>query len=230
MSLAPAIHPAIRGVEGKPHEVAKTCAAPGCISLSQQAHHIWARSYLRGQPYEWVLLPSGRIISNRLGLCLRHHQDVTGDVGGHKAMIRLESDETFVWLSADGEEWLHCGLLSPQPFSETPVRITEKRVQRHTHPDLEPGETCHSCGYTRPASRATLPKRKRRSYTVNVPDDSEIGVEVLDEWVEQFAVLLGFGEDAKKSLTRYHVFCVVMAWAMQNRDVFLLDIANANAA
>lgn len=234
MSLAPAIHPDIRGVEGKRHEVNPTCAAPGCITPSAEGHHVWSRSHLRGEPTEWVRLPSGRIVSNVIGLCRRHHRDVTGNIGGHGAMIQMTPDETFIWLSSVDRiapEWVHHGLLHPQPWSAEPVEVTQPKTKPHHHTDLEEGETCQSCGYTRPVrSKSAGPKRKRKSYTVNVPDDSEIGVEVLDEWVEQFAAILGFGEDAKRSLTRYHVFCVVMAWAMTNRQQFIREIQEANAA
>jgi hypothetical protein len=234
VTLAPAVHPAIRGVEGKARPVEKTCAAPGCISLSQQAHHIWSRSFLRGQPYEWVALPSGRVISNTIGLCMRHHAEVTGGIGGHAAMIRLEADETFIWLQAGVEDgvatWTHQGLLHPQPWSETPlpeedpVPVPETRSAAEHHHDLEPGETCDSCGYTRPPKRAVGHKRGAKTYTLVVPDDAEIGADILDDWVEQFAVILGFGDDLSSRLVRYHVMVAVFAWCMQNRSQFVKDI------
>jgi len=243
VTLAPAVHPAIRGVEGKPRPVEKTCAAPGCISLSQQAHHIWSRSFLRGQPYDWVQLPSGRVISNTLGLCMRHHNDVTGGIGGHQAMIRLESDETFIWLAAgvvDGvPTWTHQGLLHPQPWSETPAipgedpapePEPEKRSAAEHHHDLEPGETCDSCGYTRPPKRAVGHKRGAKTYSMVVPDDAEIGADILDDWVEQFAVILGFGDDLTSRLVRYHVMVAVLAWTMQHRTEFIADIAEVAAS
>ena len=98
MTLAPRIDPEIRGVPGSRAEMNVTCAAPACISRSQQGHHMWPRSYLRGQPTEWVRLPSGKVVSNVVGLCVRHHNDVTGAIGGHKAMIRLEMGDQFIWL------------------------------------------------------------------------------------------------------------------------------------
>jgi len=237
MSLAPAVHPGIRGVEGKARPVEKVCCAPGCISLSQQGHHMWSRSFLRGQPYDWVALPSGRVVSNVVGLCMRHHNDVTGGVGGHRAMIRLESDETFIWLTAEdtdhGPGWVHRGLLHPQPWSETPVEPAAPAAVRpsaaHSHPDLEPGQTCDSCGYTRPAKRAVGHKRGSKTYSLVVPDDAEIGADVLDEWVEQFAVVLGFGTDVSQRLVRYHTMVAVFAWAMMHRTEFIADIKEAAA-
>jgi len=187
---------------------------------------------LQGQPQEWVSLPSGRVVSNVIGLCRRHHNEVTGGPGGHKAMIQLAPEERFIWLTPDGNGWVHHGLLFPQPFSETPVDRPSVKKKAHSHPDLEPGETCQSCGYTRPLGKKSEPgpKRRAKSYTMRVPDDTEIGSDVLDDWVSQFATILGFGEDAQKSLTRYHVFTVVLAWAMQHRQEFIKDISEANAA
>lgn len=241
MSLAPAVHPDIRGVEGRPRPVDLHCAAPGCISVSQECHHMWAKSYLRGQPYEWVILPSGRVISNRLGLCLRHHRYVTGGIGGHQAMIRLESDETFIWLEAsptDPGDWIHLGLLHPQPWSETPVEppveqaepVQTRRSAAHAHPNLEEGQTCDSCGYTRPVKRPVGHKRGAKTYTLIVPDDSEVGADVLDEWIEQFAVVLGFGSDVSQRLVRYHTMVAVLAWAMMHRTEFIADLKEAAAS
>jgi hypothetical protein len=200
--------------------------------MSQQGHHMWSRSYLRGQPYDWVKLPSGRVISNIIGLCMRHHNDVTGGIGGHAAMIRLESDETFIWLEADGG-WVHRGLLHPQPWSADPVDVAPARAVAaspvHSHPNLEEGETCDSCGYTRPVKRESMPKRKSKSYGITVPDDAEVGSDVLDEWVSQFSVILGFGDDVSQRLVRYHVIVAVLAWAGMHRAEFIADIKEAAA-
>jgi hypothetical protein len=243
MSLAPAVHPDIRGVEGKARPVETTCCVPGCISLSQQGHHMWSRSFLRGQPYDWVKLPSGRVISNVVGLCMRHHNAVTGEIGGHGSMIRLESDETFIWLDVERDydvpgvqtNWIHRGLLHPQPHSETPVEKPVEPVEKpplsaaHSHPDLEPGEQCGSCGYTRPLPKEPGAKRPSKTYTLIVPDDAEVGADVLDDWIEQFAVILGFGSDVSQRLVRYHVMVAVLAWAGMHRAEFIADIKEAAA-
>lgn len=237
MSLAPAVHPDIRGVEGKPHPVATHCACPGCISVSQQRHHMWAKSYLRGQPLEWVSLPSGRVVSNGIGLCMRHHGFVTGGVGGHKAQIHLEPDETFIWLEVENpgmnSEWVNRGMLHPQPYSDTPVDLEPVKAKisaAHAHPNLEPGETCSSCGYQRPLPRPPGPARKTKSYGMLVPDDAEIGADVLDDWVEQLAMILGFGSDVSQRLVRYHTIVAALAWTMQNRQQFIEDIMEVKAS
>jgi len=72
-------------------------------------------------------------------------------------------------------------------------------------------------------------KRGSKTYSLVVPDDAEIGADVLDEWVEQFAVVLGFGEDVSQRLVRYHTMVAVFAWAMMHRTEFIADIKEAAA-
>jgi hypothetical protein len=109
-----------------------------------------------------------------------------------------------------------------------PVRA--KISAAHHHPDLEPGETCGSCGYTRPVPREKGAKRPTKSYGLLVPDDAEIGAEVLDEWVEQIALILGFGDDVSQRLVRYHTIVAALAWTMQHRQQFIEDIKEVAAA
>lgn len=223
MTLAPLVDPAIRGVEGKDPDTNSWCSVPGCVSRAQHRHHIWARSFLRGQPLGWVSLPSGSVIGNLTGLCIRHHEMVTGNVGGHKAHIRTMGDILEWWELVDGE-W-HCmGPLYPQPpvkSVEKPQEKTVSKMAHHVH--LKEGETCGSCGYTKPEKREPGPKRATSTWTVKVPEDAEIGAEILDDWVDQFAVMMGFG-DASKGITRYHVLAPVLAWAMQNRFQFIEEL------
>ena len=227
MSLAPAIDPLICGIEGKKPKVNEWCPIPGCISRAQEGHHLWAKSYLRGQPQNWVQLPSLSICQNVMGLCTRHHRDVTGDTGGHEGWIKLEHGDVFVYYEADGSGWKAVGPLKPQPKIVAASGNGEAKADvSRAHLDLKPGETCDQCGYTRPAKRDPLPRRKQASWAVTVPADAEIGADVLDDWVEQFAVLLGF-EEPKKGLARYHVIAVVFAWSMQNRGSLIEDITES---
>ena len=228
MSLAPAIDPLICGIEGKKPKVNEWCPIPGCISRAQEGHHLWAKSYLRGQPQNWVQLPSLSVCANVMGLCTRHHRDVTGDPGGHQGWIKLEHGDVFVYYEPNGRGWEARGALKPQPEIlglHREKHEDEAKVGR-AHLDLKPGETCDQCGYTRPAKRDPLPRRRQATWGVSVPADSEIGADVLDDWVEQFAVLLGF-EESKKGVARYHVIATVFAWAMQNRGTLIEDITEA---
>jgi hypothetical protein len=230
MSLAPLVSPDVRGVSGKDPPVERRCSIPGCLSLTQEGHHLWSRSFLRGQPTGWVRVPSGATIANKTGLCLRHHRLITGPVGGHGGWIKLEHGDILTYWEHENGAWVPIGPLDPQPQvvgrKEESVPLAIARA--HTH--LEPGETCESCGYTRPTKRKALPARKVSTWGVVVPDDAEIGAEVLDDWVEQFAALLGLETEGGSRLLRYHVLSVVLAWAMQHRDTFISDIEEVTAA
>ena len=228
MSLAPLVDPLVRGVEGKKPEANDWCPIPGCISRAQEGHHLWSKSYLRGQPQNWVQLPSLSICQNVMGLCTRHHRDVTGDPGGHQGWIKLEHGDVFVYHEPNGSGWKAVGPLKPQPkiVAAGGGDGNPKPDVSREHLHLKPGESCDKCGYTRPTKRDPLPRRKQASWTVNVPADAEIGAEILDDWVEQFAVLLGF-EEAKKGVARYHVIAVVFAWSMQNRGSLIEDITES---
>ena len=227
MTLAPMIAPEIRGVKGKAPAIHGWCVVPGCISRSQHGHHMWPRSYLVGQPQDWVRLPSGAVVANKVGLCVAHH----GDVTEHRSCIRLEAGDVFVWFDRAEGQWIASGPLAPQPYIEQRKgdSVAEAVEAVHPHRDLNPGETCDSCGYTKPEKRAAGPRRPSATWTVNVPEDAEIGADVLDEWTEQFAVLMGLDPEAKR-LVRYHVLAVVMAWAMQHREAFIADMVESRQA
>jgi len=237
MSLAPMIHPSIRGVEGRRRDVSPTCVVPGCISLAQHGHHMWARSYLRGQPTEWVSLPSGRIVTNVVGLCIRHHSQVTGEVGGHKAMIRLEEDETFIWLTAQtgksappysitGTQWISDGAINPQPWYEVADEAPIVKKKAHLH--LDPGQTCGSCGYTQPRKAKPGPKRKTVAWTARVPDDAENGAEELDLLTENIGRRIGLDGDMKIGTARYHALMALAAFYYANETTFIEDWKEAS--
>ena len=61
---------------------------------------------------------------------------------------------------------------------------------------------------------------------VTVPDDAEIGADVLDGWVEDFAIVLGMDEYSSR-LKRYHVLSFVLGWAGINRAQLIADVAEA---
>ena len=90
MTLAPLVDPSVRGVEGKPSIVTDRCVAPGCPDFARERHHMWPRSFLQGQPNEWVSV-QGQVIPNVVGLCYHHHLQVTG-TKGHLAHIRWNED------------------------------------------------------------------------------------------------------------------------------------------
>ena len=216
MTLAPSIQ--ARGLEWKRAERNKVCAAPGCISMSQHGHPIWPRGYLRSQPQEWVEVADGRVWSNVIGLCVRHHADVTGGIQGHKA--RLDYLEgSFLWV--DLRDATRNGLLHPQPEDGRPSPARAHRPHDR-HLQLAEGETCDQCGYTKPTARVG-PKREVKDWTALVPADAEIGADVLDTWIDDFAAVLGL-EVSSRRLLRYHVLALVLAWASQNLPQLIEDI------
>jgi len=224
MTLAPLVDPSIKGVEGQPGELRPSCAAPGCSSLSQQRHHLFPKSFLRGQPLEWVSI-GGRTFQNTVGLCVACHSAVTGEVGGHRAHIRFNPDlGLFEWWArmsdpGEGENWVYVAPLAHQGL--IPEEPEAKRIRRAEG-------LCSECGRPKAQPRRMDPSHRRKTATwgVVVPDDAEVGTDVMDDWIDQYAVLLGFGE-ATSRLKRYHVIAVLFAWVNQNRDLFLKDLEEA---
>jgi len=230
MTLAPTTEVGVRGEPGKPYTLAERCSAPGCPSRATEGHHLFPRSYLRGQPYSWVRLPEGTICGNLAGLCTQHHNQVTGEIGGHRAWIQFDQG-LFWWAgrSAVGDasryesfavEWVRIGPLDPQPPG-----VEVKPEERP--PDTEE-EVCPRCGHHK-KPRAPAPRRKSKTWTVEVPDDGEVGADNLDEWVDEFAVMLGF-DDERSRLRRYHALAHMFVWIGQQREQFAADVREAAEA
>ena len=226
MTLAPLVDPSIHGVEGKPVELSRHCVTPGCISLAQQRHHLWPKSFLRGQPYEWVSV-QGHVMANSVGLCIRHHSMVTGGIGGHMGKITYSTKlRIFEWWEEKEEDgwkkWLSHGPLRGQALVE-PVPEA-RRVRR------EEG-LCPTCGRAAPKERKTVdghPKRKAKTWGILVPDDEEIGADVLDVYIEDLGVLMGLNADSPR-LLRYHVLVPVLEWVTQQKPQFIHDWEEASA-
>jgi hypothetical protein len=229
MTLLPSAEFGIRGVEGKAYDVESVCAAPGCGRPSVHVHHLWPRSFLRGQPYEWVGMPDGTVIGNRVGLCVEHHEPVTGMIGGHRAKIVFESG-VFWWEEKAPDQppilvarWVRTGALVYQP----PGAIARE------HPAIEAvndglDEVCPSCGKPK-APKRKLPRLARRNtkeWTLVVPDDMEIGAELLDTWADDVAEILGFSDESSR-LRRYHAIATTLAYVITNRKTFVEDLAKA---
>ena len=216
--------PEIRGVEGKPAKLSEWCVVPGCLSLTQQRHHLWPKSYLRGQPYEWVEV-DGKVIPNSVGLCVRHHGWVSSPVGGHKAKITYDPDTgLFDWWELVNGEMAATGLLRSQALVAPEPEV--KRVRRQEG-------LCPSCGRVQPHEKAKtqngLPKRKAKTWTLLVPDDGEEGAEILNTYVEDLAVVMGLDPEGQR-LLRYHVLVPVLEWVNQNKGAFISDWEEAATA
>jgi hypothetical protein len=165
-------------------------------------------------------------MQNSVGLCVACHQAVTGDVGGHRAHIRYNpSLSIFEWWAKgggdDGESnWFYVGPIKKQRFIDPHPEARRVRAQEGLCPEC--GQPLRSHTHQHPPG----PKRKVSTWSVVVPDDGEVGSDVMDEWVDQFAVMLGFG-DAATRLRRYHVLALVLSWAAMNKEQFLSDLEEA---
>lgn len=218
MTLAPLVSPEIRGVEGKPVTLGEWCLAPGCIALAQQRHHFWPKSYLRGQPYEWVEV-MGLTIPNSGGICMRHHSAVTGMVGGHTAHIRWSEKLSLLewWelsIEIESEHWENRGPIKGQNFvAPEPEAARVRRAE----------QLCPTCGKPKSKHRKdALPKRKSKSWGVTVPDDGEVGADILDTYIENLGVLMGLDASSPR-LLRYHVLVPVLEWVSQDSARFVAE-------
>jgi hypothetical protein len=221
------------GVKGPSFKVGPKCANPRCHNggrrWAEHAHHIFRRSALGGD-FKWVEI-DGFLVGNLTGLCVPCHNDVTGEIGGHRAAIRWDARaKVFNWCRVVGHgneiEFLKVGPLDPQP--PTPDSLTA----RASGPKHE-SEACPFCGQTRrrrksPASTAAGQRRRRKNWIVSVPGDSEDGAGILDAFVDDVAELLGAGEWDERN-RRYWALVHALAWLMQHREEFARD-AKAEAA
>jgi hypothetical protein len=217
ITLAPLVHPSVHGVEGKPVELGRWCITPGCLALAQQRHHFWPKSFLRGQPYEWVSV-NGLTVANSGGVCMRHHNAVTGMVGGHMAHVRWsEKLKLLEWWELDvgmeGGNWYCRGPLKEQGF--TTPEPEAARVRRSE-------QLCPTCGKPKAKHRTSLPKRKSKSWQVTVPDDGEVGADILDTYVENLGTLMGLDAQSPR-LLRYHVLVPVLEWVSQDSARFIAE-------
>jgi hypothetical protein len=225
VTLAPLVREDIRGVEGKPAPLTEWCVVPGCISKAQQRHHLWPKSYLRGQPYEWVRIGE-RTIPNSVGMCVTHHAWVTGEPGGHRGKVTWsEALGLFEWWELDAEgDFQNRGPLRGQALVDPEPEV--RRVRR------EEG-LCPTCGRVAPREKAKTqnghPKRPTKSWNILVPTDSEAGGDVLDVYVEDLAVLMGLDPESPR-LLRYHVLVPVLEWVNQNKTEFIADWEEAAQA
>lgn len=217
----------VKGVKGTAYKVGPVCANPGCNRFADHAHHIFRRSQLAGD-YAWVELEN-QVYPNLCGLCVACHNDVTGDVGGHKAAIKLGvASGSYFWNIVHVEHGVvcyeHVGRLDPHP--PTPQSLTEERALGQ---EDRVSEHCPFCGQTKRRRRDTAgptTRRRRKTWTVSVPDDAEDGAEILDTFVDEVATLLGAGEWDERN-RRYWALVHVLAWAMQQREQFAKDVRQA---
>jgi len=205
----------LRGEKGAPYKVGPHCSHPGCNSWADHAHHIVRRSQLGGD-FPWVLI-DGKLYANLTGLCAMHHDEVTGRVGGHQAAIRLV-EGIFYWcsLAQRGDEMVYIPFAPLEPQPPNPESLASR-----ASPDPD-SEHCPFCGQSKRRRREGLtasasPRRRRKSWTIKVPDDEEDGAQVLDTLLDDLAPIVGIEPNATG---RYYVVAMALVFCQQMRQEF----------
>jgi hypothetical protein len=215
----------IRGFPGNAYDVPFSCSHPDCDQPAAHTHHCWPRSHLRNQPYEWVKLPDGTVIGNRLGFCVKHHDMLTGEIGGYRARLRWEAG--IMWWEAR----VPTGGGLTLSFQRVGPTRHQPPVAGHeiVHDGTAEGEVCPTCGHHKKPKQSDRSKlrpgreTKMKEYTIQTPEGE---AHVLDEHVEDLAIPLGMS-DWNLRHKRYGVFSIALAWVQQNREQFIADIAEA---
>lgn len=204
----------VKPYDGKPYRVGPYCSVPGCRRIAEHAHHIWRRSFTGRKGTPWVVLWDGKIVGNLTGLCVEHHDQVTGGLGGHEAAI-VYDDGVFLW---ETKEW-HAAL-DPQPPLGTPLEAAPAGQPEVSERSTERG-VCPTCGkVTRP--RQELPpgeRRPKKTWSITVPvDERENGAEVIDTLLEHIAEKLG-----RAGHKSWKYYSLVEALAFTTQHLHMLD-------
>jgi len=220
VTLPPVEHWNVRGLKGPEYKVGPKCCNPRCPRIAEHAHHLFRRSMLAGD-WPWVDI-AGYVCANKVGVCARCHDDLTGRVGGHKAAIQFEEQlKVFSWClvadSATGVNLHGVGLLEPQPL--TPEQLATLEPDQGT--GSEAG--CPFCGAVK--RRRSKPRsrlgRRRKTWLVSVPDEvAEDGAEVLDALVENLTPLIPM-PNANATEGRYWVLVPALAFAQMQPEQFV---------
>jgi hypothetical protein len=220
MTLLPLDDWNVQGVEGDSYTVGPYCDYPGCGRPVDHKHHVWRRSYLSGA-FWWVRVPTANattVIRNVVGLCWRHHEDVTGAGGGHAGWIRWDPQaESLSWWEPNPDDkWQKIGTLSlPAPPAEAASSSEGREAER-----------CPTCGRRKPApdhEHEPGPKRERKSWTIKVPADAEDGAAVLDELVAGCAEVFGH-EEYTSALRRYYTVVQALTVVLQNKHRLVAEV------
>lgn len=199
MTLPPVESKQVRGVDGPPLLVNDVCGHPECDEPASERHHIYSRGLLKGAYDWWSFKDTDVRYPNVIGLCGKHHLDVTGGIGGHRAAIMLELDKGYYWYVPSDMGWRRLGPLRPQP------------VEDHVHDDPD---TCPTCG-RRKERKPKLPPgppREKTKAVITFPKDEVI---VWEELVEQVKAL--FHRQHESSPYWALVECMVFAIQHKHR-------------
>lgn len=203
MTLLPSESWNVTGVVGPDYKVGPGCAAPNCKKYADHGHHAWRRSHLAGA-YKWVKLWDDTIVQNLVGLCWKHHQEITENMSA----IHYDDSGLFVWMEDMDGEFVVTGKLNPQPGEISTV--TDVGSFSRDVP-----EPCPTCGTRKKEPHKGIPKRRSKTWSLTVPDDAEDGAEVLDTLCDELAK--EFGTDHYTSrLRRYYTVNQAFALVLLN--------------
>jgi hypothetical protein len=205
----------IQPVKGSPYPVNTVCANPTCSDDAEHGHHLVRRSQIGGDIW-WIRLPDEIVIGNVIGLCAPCHALVTnqgGQGGGHGAAIRWLSHALW-WCKVETEVARGAAVLSYRPVAPCSSQVPFGDDLDILRLDAAP-TTCPTCGHTH-APKKKHPARKRKTWTVQVPADTEDGAQVLDEIVD--GICAAFELDDGGALTRYHALARAGAFVLVNRS------------
>lgn len=219
MTLLPAENRDVVGIDYCPqfpkYKVGPICSVPSCSRLADHAHHIWRRSFISGD-YGWVRLWNGAVIQNLTGLCWHHHDQVTRN----EAKIAYdEADGCFYWH--DSNVYFK---LAPHPnvWAANTDLVKTEVVTSYAAPGSV--EKCRTCKRRMPhehdEKRKREPARRRKTWTVTVPDDAEDGAAVLDTLISSLAETLGHDDGEN---VRYFTLTHSLYLLIQNADKLASD-------
>jgi hypothetical protein len=160
------------------------------------------------------------VVGNLCGLCYQHHQDVTEN----SAWIQWDyAERRYVWLEKENGHWQQEGELDPHPLfpgeqTGTPMREQAGTPMREKfEQQVEQTADCPTCKRRLPQQGLTkLPARRRKTWVVKVPDDSEDGAAVLDILVEECAKI--FQREDHHDF-RYFTLVEAMALLLQHKEL-----------
>lgn len=217
-------------------EVGAMCAAPGCSHTAEPGgHHLFSRA-LMGGAFDWVRLPGGYIVGNKVPLCMDHHHLIT--VNKRKIVY----DDAAFWWEDDPNYAepvklkFQPPLISPEPeltqesyMNEDEARhnVTEPVVEEHHHEEPVERAICPTCERPMPKPKIESDEeapRLRKTWAVAVPaDNQEDGADVLDELLEGIrekfeSAGLSYGEGKK---VKYFVLATALGLFLTNSDAIL---------
>lgn len=224
-----------RDVKGRDISTAQkleeVCSHPFCDVRGREnleLHELWPRSFLRGQPIEFVELWDGTVVGNQVYLCNAfkngHHQRITENID----QIYWQG-QRFIWDNAD---WMDVGdtTLNPHPPLFGPHKPSKgKHPLYGTSPGGDAGYVlegltgpcpkCNGRGEVVIENKLKEKARNRVSKSIRVPkDEQENGVEVLEDMLVQVEEILRPGE---KPRSPYYTLTDALGLVIVNKDVIL---------